>query len=384
MSSKPLITVFIPYYNDEKFLKASIESVLNNDYENFELILLNHATTDSCREIAHSYNDSRIIHIDMEKNYGAGGGLLFEKMLDIAKGKYIKPLCADDTLLKTGISDLVEYMEANPNVDFAFGNIEYINSKNIDLKENWFNEKQFFSLQNSEIDCIKLYLQGKSFLPWIGSIIKREILSNIKINKTFVMTFDMSIWCSLLCSNYKIGYLDKIIANYRIHDKQISSVDNKKNILLYSNFERNCFCQVFFYIKTVDLAKQIWPNCQFNSLLKKTEDLPFYISYNLFKNDLFSINGGFHLNNLLNDDIERQKIEQTFGYGIKELRREILQQTIETTPKNKNSFKDKIYKTNIKELTIIELLFLILRKIVSIILLKNFRHKMKSKEKYTL
>ena len=52
MLKKPLVTVFIPYYNDEKFLKTSIEAVLNNDYQNFELVLLNYATTDSCREIA--------------------------------------------------------------------------------------------------------------------------------------------------------------------------------------------------------------------------------------------------------------------------------------------------------------------------------------------
>ena len=52
MLKKPLVTVFIPYYNDEKFLKTSIEAVLNNDYQNFELVLLNHATSDSCREIA--------------------------------------------------------------------------------------------------------------------------------------------------------------------------------------------------------------------------------------------------------------------------------------------------------------------------------------------
>ena len=80
--SKPLVSVFIPYYNDEKFLKTSIESVLNNNYQDFELILLNHATKDSCREIAHSYNDDRIKHIDMSENLGGGSGLLFQKMLD--------------------------------------------------------------------------------------------------------------------------------------------------------------------------------------------------------------------------------------------------------------------------------------------------------------
>ena len=61
------VSVLIPYYNDREFFRQSIESVLNQTYKDFELILVNHATTDDCREIAHSYNDDRIIHLDMDK-----------------------------------------------------------------------------------------------------------------------------------------------------------------------------------------------------------------------------------------------------------------------------------------------------------------------------
>ena len=87
-SSLPLVSVFLPYYNDRRYLKEAIESVLNQTYPNWELILLNHATEDDCREIAHSYKDNRIVHIDMEENLGAGGGILFEKMLLASSGKY--------------------------------------------------------------------------------------------------------------------------------------------------------------------------------------------------------------------------------------------------------------------------------------------------------
>lgn len=121
--TNPLISVFIPYYNDEKFLKESIESVLNQTYENFELILLNHNSQDSSREIAHSYNDKRIKHIDMPYNLGLGGsGLLTIEFLKVAQGKYTKPFCADDIMLPDCLEKLVNYMENNPDKDFAFGN----------------------------------------------------------------------------------------------------------------------------------------------------------------------------------------------------------------------------------------------------------------------
>ena len=116
MKNKPLVSVFIPYYNDQEYLKDSIESVLNQSYENWELNLCNHASTDKSREIAHSYKDERIKHVDMPKNYGAGGGLVFKTMLDVAKGKYVKPFCAVDFLYVDCLEKMVSFMEENPSV----------------------------------------------------------------------------------------------------------------------------------------------------------------------------------------------------------------------------------------------------------------------------
>ncbi len=79
MSNNPLVSVFIPYYNDSKYLRKAIDSIFAQTYKNFELILLNHASSDGSRDIAHSYHDKRIKHIDMPKNYGAGGEYYLKK-----------------------------------------------------------------------------------------------------------------------------------------------------------------------------------------------------------------------------------------------------------------------------------------------------------------
>ena len=75
--STPLVTVCIGYYNDEKYLGQCIDSILCQSFSNFELILFNHASTDGSYKIAHSYNDSRIVHIDAPKNLGAGASYNF-------------------------------------------------------------------------------------------------------------------------------------------------------------------------------------------------------------------------------------------------------------------------------------------------------------------
>ena len=86
MKKPPTVSVFVPYYNDRNFLPQCIESILAQTFKDFELVLLNHATTDDCRSIAHSFADPRIIHIDMPSNLGAGSGMLFLEFLKAASG----------------------------------------------------------------------------------------------------------------------------------------------------------------------------------------------------------------------------------------------------------------------------------------------------------
>ena len=377
----PLVSILLPYYNDEKFLRQCIESILNNDYQNFELILLNHATQDSSRDIAHSYNDTRIKHIDMDINYGGGGGLLFEKMLSVANGKYIKPFCADDVLKKDGLKILVEYMESNPNKDFAFGDVEYVDEEGRDLCDSWFKNRPNFSLKNDEIDCLRLFIGYKGFLPYISSILKKSILSNLYIEKTFFMMFDMSLWFNCLLKGYKIGFIDKIVAYYRSHKEQASSTTKAKISSLYCYFESVCFNQNVFNIN-ISLAKQIfsgWGDDKFDDIIQDTQDLDFYIAYKLFakQKDIYAY---LQLNKMLNNELKRKRIEEVFGYTIKNFREDIINNTNKRY--KKSSLKRKIYDKSVKDLNLFDLCFLVGRQIFSIITLFKLRHK--NKKSYSL
>lgn len=382
MTQKPLVSVFIPYYNDEKYLKQSIESVLNQTYENFELILLNHATTDSCREIAHSYNDSRIKHIDIPKNYGAGGGILFETMLNASTGKYVKPFCADDKMLPDCLEKLVNYMENNQNIDFAFGNLEYINEQDKNLNENWFNQRSGFSINNTEEDLIRLYvLNGISMLPYIGSIAKTEILKSISYNYSFIMMFDMSIWFSLLCKGYKIGYLEEIVTKYRIHENQVSTIQKEKWALQVSCFERSLFWEILFLIEDVEFIKKIFPNNALKEKLKEKKDIPFYITTSVF--DSYHPMSYIVLSKMLNDKEYMEHLENSFGFGVKELREKIGE--IKTEQLENKNFKNKyIYDKTPKDLKFWQLFYLIFHRLIYVITLKPIKKRFRKEKKFSL
>ena len=363
-----MVSVLIPYYNDREYLSQAIESVLNQTYKDFELILINHATTDDCREIAHSYNDKRIKHIDMEENYGAGGGMIISKFLENAKGKYVKFFCADDVMYPNCLEDLVTYMEKHPEKDFVFGDVEYIDENNKSLKNSYFKSRFGFSTTNTEIDCIKNFFLGLSFLPYIGSFAKREIFKNIEINKSFIMLLDMSIWLSLLINGYKIGYLNKYIGGYRIHEFQMCNSKSAKTIYQRSSFESFKFFELFYQIKDIELLKKIFNNNKFliNTKNITTKDIKFIIAFEMLIHNIHPLRmqGYSYICNLLNNDIEANYLKEKFNFGIKEFR--------QIYSRGTNSLL-----ASVKNLSLRQIFYLLIKKILLKISLKEFFDKKK-------
>lgn len=386
ISEKPLVSVFIPYYCDREFLPQAIESVLAQSYENFELILLNHATTDDCREIAHSYNDERIRHIDYPKNLGAGSGALVAEGLKIARGKYFKVFCADDIMHTDCLENLVDYMESNPHIDFAFGDVRYVDKDRKPLNTTWFEHRKDYISKDlnfdeklNEIECLKLYRDCKSFLPYIGSIVKTGCLRNIHINHTYIMLFDMSLWVELLISGCKIGFYQSPIADYRVHSAQVSFSSRKNSELSArrSYFETLIWPEFFAKCKSVELIKEVFDKSDYVDNLTDVSDIPFIVHEYFFSCN----NGGsyVYINNLLSNPQTLMHLENVFGYGIKEFRK-----TYSTNKTPAKKLKDKIYSTPTKELNILQLLWLLSRSLVNVLTLSDLRKYLKAKKKFTL
>ena len=319
----------------------------------------------------------------MKVNLGAGGGILFEKMLKAAEGEYIKTLCADDELLPNCLEVLVNYMESNPQVDFAFGDVEYIDENGKDLNESWFNQREHFSPDKDEIECIKTYLEKISFLPYIGNLTKKEVLYNININKTYTMLFDMSLWLSLLCKGYKIGFCTQKIVNYRISENQFSANKSKTKALRFSFYEHSEWWKIFQTINSIELAKQVFPDSKYNVYLTKVEDIPFYVAINLFHK--WPPHPYSYLNNILNNDEQREYYIKTFHFGIKELREMCLDNPYEKKEKLIKRIKNKyIYHVAPKKLKFWQLTYLFIHRIFYILTLKPIKERLKRKKEYSL
>src|SRR5690606_13489679 len=106
-----LISVVLPAYNAELYIKEAIDSVLAQTFTNFELIILNDGSTDKTEEIILSYQDSRIVYVKNEHNLGLIGTL--NKGMALAKGKYIARMDADDICFPERFEKQVAFLEKN-------------------------------------------------------------------------------------------------------------------------------------------------------------------------------------------------------------------------------------------------------------------------------
>lgn len=109
--SQPLVSVVMPVYNAEKFLREAVDSILKQTYTNLELILVNDGSTDDSKEIILSYSDPRIRYFENERNLG----IVETRNRATAKatGEYLAMLDSDDIALPDRLEQQVAFLEAN-------------------------------------------------------------------------------------------------------------------------------------------------------------------------------------------------------------------------------------------------------------------------------
>ncbi len=326
---RPEISVLIPYYNDEDFLSQSIQSVLDQSYTDFELVLINHACTDSSRAIAHSFNDKRIIHVDLPTNAGAGGGVIFESFLNVARGEYLKLFCADDLLHDNFLEEAMIFFKKNPDKSIFFTDMNFIDSDGKNEGHSWFQYRGFNINDADEYDVLRNYFHGNSILPLPASIFKRSLADKIEIDYTLVMEFDVLLWMRLMAAGGKIGFSDYCFVDYRVHQNQTSSSGHKNKAYVQSAFEQEIILDEFMGIMDLKLLESIVLNAivfDVNKIVKlKNKDVLAKFLYARFllknvNNFPYQRCGYKYIHSLFQDENARNILLNEYNYSIKDFR----------------------------------------------------------------
>jgi len=204
-SAQKKVSVIMSVFNDEKFVKAAVESVLSSTYSNFEFIICNDKSTDKSWEIVKAFTDPRIKLIENEKNIKLAASL--NRCLEIATGEYIMRMDSDDVCLPERMSLQVEYLDAHPEVAFCGGAATVIDEHNTPIR----------SFCHSENITLKDIFVCDSYIhPTV--MLRKSALDTVGGYSTYKGTRraeDVDLWCKLYKANLHGKNIGQIFILYR-------------------------------------------------------------------------------------------------------------------------------------------------------------------------
>lgn len=216
-----LVSVIVPVFNVEKYLKSCIESILNQTHNNLELILVDDGSKDNSGNICDEYKikHKRVIVIHKENG---GVSLARNSALEIAKGEYITFVDADDSIKNTYIEDLLEMCKEN-KCEMAISG--FANKQNDNITEN---KNQIEKRMTSE-ETLARMLNEKNFYATVwGKIFKRQIIDKIRFNEEYKIGEDLDFVVKVLSQNVMV-YINTSLIDYYYNIREDSVTKDKYN-----------------------------------------------------------------------------------------------------------------------------------------------------------
>lgn len=242
----PRVCILMSIYNSARYLTEAIDSILDQTLTDFEFLIINDGSTDKSREVVLSYSDNRIKLIDNETNIGLTKSL--NKGLDLALGKYIVRMDADDISLPHRLKTQFEFMEKNPQVDVCGSWYKLFGHRN-DITRTPVLDRE-----------IKGTLFFHNCIAHPAVIIRKNTLNKLKIkyNEDFLQSQDYELWCREI-DKLKFANIPEVLIEYRVHENQIGISKRKKqdeaadrvrktNLentgLVFTEKEKKMFCDI--------------------------------------------------------------------------------------------------------------------------------------------
>lgn len=207
----PTVSVVMPVYNGQAYLRPAIESVLGQTFDDFEFIIVDDGSADRTFEIAMSYDDSRIRVVRMPSNVGLPDAL--NRGLDLAAGRYIARMDGDDISMPERFAKQVAYMDEHPTVGVC-GTW----ARDIDQSGRVVADRP--RRLGSQLDCY-YWIPSPVIHPSV--MMRADLAKRLRYDRTvgaYVEDFDL--WLRVVETGYRLHNLDEYLLLYRVHAASVS------------------------------------------------------------------------------------------------------------------------------------------------------------------
>lgn len=267
MNNSPLVSIIIPVYNSERFLKECFESILAQTFEDYEVLVVDDGSSDSSLDIEDQYSkDPRFIII---RQSNAGQGMARNRALDMAEGRYITFLDSDDAMKPDFLKRTIFEMEKG-DYDIVVSNYDFMNEKS-DFLYIHSNVSKNYSLDGYEALTEMWYDENVHIGPW-AKLYKKEIFEKERFKSCYCE--DSDILVRIFKKNQRIYYISDSLFRYRIRNNADTWV-----------FKPRTYEQIAVFDDMYSFAKDHYPEEMVKALEVKMISVWFHVFLQLPKDD---------------------------------------------------------------------------------------------------
>lgn len=221
----PTLSIIMPVYNAEAYMREAVESILAQTYTDFELIIVEDGSTDNSPEIIESFTDSRI-----QRLYNDGNkGIVYTRNRGMAnaRGRYIAPFDADDIAHPEKFAKQIQFLEDNPGYGLLGTWAKLIDKNGKPLREKW--------KVNAPPERIPSILLFRNYFVQSSVVLRREAIPPGGYEKGFDAVEDYRMWTKI-ATRWKVWNYTEYLVKYRIHEQGISmreeeQLPDKENLI---------------------------------------------------------------------------------------------------------------------------------------------------------
>jgi len=225
--NSPSISIILPAFNSEAFIAEAIRSLLSQTCTDFEFIIINDGSTDRTEEIILTFSDPRIHYHRNEKN----SGLIYtlNKAIDLAKGKYIARMDADDICLPERLSIQKSFLDQNDDIAAVAAPVIFIDGAGKETAVWELDRKTVLPVS------IKKVMPYENCIAHPSVMIRTAVLKEFRYKEYQKNIEDYDLWLRLLNRGYAIGKTEMPLLLYRVHEASVTGTTLKKKNLFFKH-----------------------------------------------------------------------------------------------------------------------------------------------------
>lgn len=214
IKTQPLVSVVTPSYNQGEFLEETIQSVLSQDYERLEYIVIDGGSTDQSVEIIQKYQN-QIAYWVSEPDQGQTDAI--NKGFSQSKGEILAWINSDDLYYPGTIRSVVDYLNQNPEIEMVYGDTDIIN-----------HEGKVVGKFNAQQTNYNRLMRGGVYIPQPAAFWRRSLWERTgPLDPSYYFAMDYDLWIRF-SQKTKLVYVPKLWSAFRIHQEGKTTVSDDR------------------------------------------------------------------------------------------------------------------------------------------------------------